>query len=130
MKGYQGPTRFSEEYRRDELERTAREVERIASDVAAELLPERVDAFQTATPATLRLGVVGRLQPSAAMEAILPKATAADAGEWVPVVISSSAGAVTFRAPGGATINRADTFAPGAAIGVVRFLWDGTEWWV
>jgi hypothetical protein len=129
VKGYQGPTRFSDEYRRDELERTAREVERIAGDVAAELLPEKVDAFQTSSPASVRFGLVTRLQPSAAMEAILPKATAADAGAWVPVVISSSAGAVTFRATGGATINRADTFAPGATIGVVRFLWDGTEWW-
>jgi hypothetical protein len=129
VKGYQGPTRFSDEYRRDELERTAREVERIAGDVATELLPEKIDAYQTSSPAAVRFGLVTRLQPSAAMVAILPRATEADAGEWVAVIISSSAAAVTFRAAGGATINRADTFAPGAAIGVVRFLWDGAEWW-
>lgn len=117
---------FSPEYQQHELNEFATDVDANQKQVAAALRPLQPGKVLTDDVVALQFGVLNRLSPRAAMTAQLPRVAA---GELL-VAVMSSAGAVTFVPTGGAQVNTAASFAPGAAIGLVRFQCDGSGWWV
>ncbi len=126
---YSGPKTFSPTYNRDELERLAAEVARLTRELAKYQSPLPVSAILRADGA-VSFDVLNRLHPPAAGLAVqLPRAATTDGGRQVEVAILSAAGAVTFTAIA-ALVNGAASFSPGAAVGLVRFRWDGSGWWV
>lgn len=130
MKPYEGPTRFSSEYRSQEIDRLALEVKRIAADTSAEIGAAKMGPLLAGDIVALRFGEANRLVPRApGLTAQMPRATAADGGRPLDVIVTSAAAGVTFVPVGGALINGATSLAPGAAAGLIRFLWDGKGWW-
>lgn len=117
---------FSAEYQQHELNEFATDVDANQKQVAAALRPLQPGKVLTADVVALQFGVLNRLSPRAAMTAQLPRPAAGE----LRVAVMSSAGAVTFVPTGTALVNAAGSYAPGAAIGVVRFECDGSGWWV
>jgi hypothetical protein len=126
---YAGPKTFAKEYKREELERLAEEVARLTRELEKNQAPLPVGVILRAAGA-LVFDALNRVHPPAAGLIVqLPRATATDGGRGLDVAILSAVGAVTF-VPVGALVNDATSFAPGAAVGLVRFRWDGSGWWV
>jgi hypothetical protein len=126
---YAGPKTFAKEYNREEVERLAEEVARLTRDLAKNQPPLPVAPVLRAAGA-LVFDSLNRIHPPAAGLVVqMPRATATDGGRGLEVAILSAVGAVTF-VPVGALVNDATSFAPGAAVGLVRFRWDGAGWWV
>lgn len=130
VRPYEGPRKFAPAYDPAQIDQLAEGVRRIAVDAASHQAPLQTGDMIRASGAVLRFDVLNRLAPAAALRVSLPAATATDGGKALEVAITSSAGAVTFVPTASALVNGASSFSPGAAVGLVRFRWDGSGWWV
>ena len=129
MTPYAGPKTFAREYNREEIERLAEEIARLTRELANNQPPLAVSAVLRVGGA-LSFDVLNRVQPPAAgLTVQLPRATATDAGRAVEVAVLSAAGVVTYVAVA-SLVNGAASVAPAAAIGLLRFRWDGSGWWL
>jgi hypothetical protein len=128
---YRGPQTAAKEYDQDEQSRLMIAVRQLATDARTHQAPLPVGRVLRNDGDALKFDELNRVAPTAAgLLVVLPRAADIDGGREVEVAIVSAAGAVTFSAVAGALINGAATFAPGAAVGLVRFRWDGSGWWV
>lgn len=128
---YRGPQVASREYNQDELSRLMVALRQLTVEAQTHQARLSVGPVLRTNSAALKFDELNRVDPPAAgITVVLPRATERDGGRLVEVAVLSAAGAVTFTVAGGALVNTAATFAPGAAVGLVRFRWDGKGWWV
>lgn len=125
---YAGPRTFAAEYKRDELEKLAEEVRKLPTEANRAFGPLKPGAVISDDGASLRLDELNRVLPRAALSVNLPRVTAADAGRPLEVAVMSAAAAVTFVAVG-TTVNGAASVTAATAVAIVRFRFDGKEWW-
>ncbi len=131
IREYRGPETAAREYSADELSRLMQALRQLTIEAETHQARLPVGPVLRTDSGALKFDVLNRVAaPAAGLLTVLPRATEADGGRAVEVASLSAAGAVTYTAVGGALVNGAASFAPGAAVGLVRFRWDGAGWWV
>jgi hypothetical protein len=128
---YRGPQVAAKEYNQDELSRLMVALRQLTVESQTHQARLQVGPVLRVNGAALKFDELNRVSPPAAgLLVALPSAREVDGGRGVEVACLSAAGAVTYAVTGGALVNGAASFAPGAAVGLVRFRWDGAGWWV
>lgn len=131
IREYRGPQTAAREYSADELSRLMQALRQLTIEAETHQARLPVGPVLRTDGDALKFDVLNRVSPPAAgLLTVLPRAAETDGGRAVEVACLSAAGAVTYAATGGALVNGAASFAPAAAVGLRRFRWDGTGWWV
>lgn len=127
---YRGPQVASREYNQDELSRLMVALRQLTVESQTHQARLDVGPVLRTDSAALKFDLLNRVSPPAAgLLVVLPRASEVDGGRAVEVACLSSAGAVTYTVTSG-LVNGATSFAPGAGVGLLRFRWDGSGWYV
>ncbi len=127
---YRGPQVAAKEYNQDELSRLMVALRQLTVESQTHQARLQVAQVLRVNGAALKFDVLNRVSPpTAGLLVVLPRASETDGGRSVEVACLSSAGAVTYAVTSG-LVNGATSFAPGAGVGLLRFRWDGSGWYV